>query len=163
METHHDFGLGATGPRLLARLKHWPDGGNASWFWARCYRSEAISPFKALARRWKRIMILGSVLQVCPARLKHWPDSGKAAIECWEIHSATVRADAWWFLRSLWTLQNRKQYYSCYILILNIHDLNILKKFKFVVIWKCVGLLALLCCYIMFYIFRGIKWSLKWQ
>ncbi len=22
----------------------WPDGGNASWFWARCYRSEAISP-----------------------------------------------------------------------------------------------------------------------
>ncbi len=42
VETHHDFGLGATGPRLLALP----------------------GPFKALARRWKRIMILGSVLQV---------------------------------------------------------------------------------------------------
>ncbi len=30
VETHRDFGLGATGLRLLAplaRLKHWPDSG----------------------------------------------------------------------------------------------------------------------------------------
>ncbi len=46
------------------------------------------------------------------------------------------------------------------ILILNFHDLNILKNEKFVVIWKCVGLIMLLH---YDYIFSGIKWSLKWQ
>ncbi len=47
----------------------WPDGGNALCFWARCYKSEAISPARP-------VQITGS----------HWPDSGKAGTDAvWNL------------------------------------------------------------------------------